>query len=246
MNDNIRIVLARARHSGNVGLAARAMKNTGLSKLMLVRSINPRNKTAQTFGAPAKEILDAAVSCGDLEKALKTSTFAVGFTRRVGRMRLRLKSFLDIVPAIVDAAQKGPVHLVFGNERTGLSTEEIACCDAAAYLPSYPKFPSMNLSHAVMLVGYELLRATTDKHALGGITFYPEDKYPTHAEIEDLFREVEKTLRNLDYRDMPRFKLLSSILLNLRNAVKRARITQAEVKLLRGVLSRLGQRIQNS
>ncbi len=243
MNDNIFIVLARARHSGNVGLAARAMKNTGLSKLMLVSSIDPRNKTAQTFGAPAREILDAAICCDDLEKALRTSTFAVGFTRRVGRMRLRLKPFLDLVPAILDAARKGPVHLVFGNERTGLSNGEISLCDASAFLPSHPKFPSMNLSHAVMLVGYELLRAGTEPGQLGGIALHPDDKYPTHAEIEDLFREVEKTLRRLDYRDMPRFKLLSSILLNLRNAAKRARITHAEVKLLRGVLSRLEQRL---
>ncbi len=240
---NLVVILARARHGGNVGLVARAMKNTGLSHLVLVGCTDHHSKTAQTFGAPAREILDGAVVRPDLSAALKDSIYSVGFSRREGRMRLNLLPFLDIVPSILDKAKSGRVCLVFGNERTGLSTEEITRCDAASYLPSNPKFPSMNLSHAVMLAGYELLKASTGKESLGGVSHLKPEKYPPRRETDRVFEEIEEVLRRLDYRDQPRLKLLSNILRNLRRMSKRAMPTVAEASMLRGILSRLKQRL---
>ena len=134
------MVLVGARRAGNVGLVARAMWNTGLSRLTLAHSTNHLSKTALTFGAPAKEILMAAKTQSSLRAALKDSCFAIGFTRRVGKMRPTLINYLDLIPSIIARAKTGNVHLVFGNERTGLSTEQKDQCDAAAFLPSNPNF----------------------------------------------------------------------------------------------------------
>lgn len=240
--NNIRVVLAGARRSGNVGLAARGMKNTGLSHLTLVGCTDHRSKTAMKFGAPAKEIMDAAVVRKTLGDALKDCSYSVGFTRRVGKMRLPLEPFLDLVPGILAKAKTGRVALLFGNERTGLSTEELSHCDAAAYLPSSPLFPSMNLSHAVMLAGYELLKASGQK-GLGGIAGPRTERYPTQQQVAHMFTEVEDILRRLDYQDMPRFRLLSTIVNNLQRMSKRAMPTCGELNMLRGILSRLDQRL---
>ena len=243
---NIGVALAGARHGGNVGLVARAMKNTALSHLVLVRCVDHRSKTATTFGAPAKEILDKAEVYPSLSRALKRSTYVVGFTRREGKMRLSLKPFLDLIPAILAHARMGKVHLVFGNERTGLSTDEIFHCDVAAYLPSNPHFPSMNLSHAVMLVGYELLKALLGDDRLGGIAGPKPEKYPTRQEIERMWAEFNDVLRRLDYRDMPNLKLLTSILNNSQRLTKRAMPNCSDLNMMRGILSRLHQRLPNS
>ncbi len=162
-------------------------------------------------------------------------------------MRLPLIPFLDLVPTIHSRARIGKVALLFGNERTGLSTEEIALCDAAATLPSHPRFPSMNLSHAVMLVGYELLKASAsaNQESRGGAQPKSE-KYPTRQDINRMFGECEEVLRRLDYRDMPRLKLLTSVMRNLQRMSKRAAPTVGELNMLRGILSRLNQRLPES
>ncbi len=237
------VVLCGARHSGNVGLVARAMKNTGLSNLLLVRGVNHRNKTVQMFGAPAKDVLDAARTSDNLSAALKPYSYVVGFTRREGKMRLRLMPFLDLVSTLHARAKKGKVALLFGNERTGLSTEELSHCDTAAYLPSNPDFPSMNLSHAVMLVGYELLKAGAVKGSLGGVRPSTEEKLPTQDELETMFGEVTDILRRLTYADTPKIKLLTSIQRNLRRMTKRAMPSCGELNMLRGILARLKQRL---
>jgi len=243
MMPNIKVILVRAQRAGNVGLVARAMKNTGLLRLVMVKSNKHRSKTALTFGAPAKEVLESAAACGDLGKAIQNSTYTVGFTRREGKMRLSLLSFLDLVGGILSKARNGEVCLVFGNERTGLLTDEISQCDVAAYLPSNPNFPSMNLSHAVMLVGYELLKASMTKDRLGGIRALKLEKYPTRRQVEDMFKEIEGVLKRLNYRDLPRLELLSSIMHNLRRMAKRVMPTVAELNMIRGILSRVDQRI---
>ncbi len=236
-------MLSGTRRSGNLGLVARAMKNTGLLHLLLVQCVDHRSKTAATFGAPAKEILEGARVGRSLAAVLQSSCYVVGFTRREGKMRLPLDLYLDLVPKILARARQGKVHLVFGNERTGLTTDELSRCDAAAYLPSNPRFPSMNLSHAVMLVGYELLKACSEKQSLGGVAPAKPLGYPTKQQMGELMVEMKDTLRRLDYRDMPRLKLLSSIMNNLERMLKRCAPTSSEANMMRGILSRLDQRL---
>jgi tRNA C32,U32 (ribose-2'-O)-methylase TrmJ len=174
---------------------------------------------------------------------LKDTTYSVGFTRRVGKTRLPLIPYLDLVPRILARAKSGKVHLIFGNERSGLSTADIVRCDSAAYLPSSPGFSSMNLSHAVMLVGYELQKAFLGKDHLGGVSAQRPERYPTRQAVEATFIEIDALLGKLGYRDYPRFKLLSSIRNNLRRMSKRTMPTIAEINMVRGILARLHQRL---
>jgi len=148
---NIQIVLVRAENPANIGQVARAMKNFGLSRLLLVDCVPHQVPEAYTLGWNAREILDRAAVFPSLGDALCDSVLSIGFTRRSGHSRGEPRPFLEILPQVMEAASNHNVALVFGNERNGLSNEEIRLCHLPAILPTSQEHASLNLSHAVAI-----------------------------------------------------------------------------------------------
>jgi len=155
----IRIVLVRPRAPGNVGAAARAMKNFGFRRLLLVSDRDPRcSPEAFWLAHGAEDVLRNAPLHATLDDALGKVDLVVGTTSRRGN---RWRDALD-PEALADLLATGwdrkPVAVLFGPEDRGLSVDELARCPWVVRLPTHGRCPSMNLSHAVAVLCYALSR----------------------------------------------------------------------------------------
>jgi TrmH family RNA methyltransferase len=160
----VRLVLLRPRNADNLGAIARAMKNFGLSDWVVV-SPNPRllevpglNRLAVKSG----ELLESVRLEETLEGALDGCSWVVGTTmRRIeGRQRLSPREV-----AIEAHARGGKLALVFGDERSGMTNEDLERCHALSFIPASDAQPSLNLSQAVVVYAWELFSASLPQGA---------------------------------------------------------------------------------
>jgi len=171
------VVLSRPAEAGNVGAACRAIKNMGLSRLRLVApefsnepaaAITAATLTESGFAyggieaviraraVHAADIWEKAETFDSLHSAVKDCTLVIGTSHRRGRRRKPTMPPAEL--ALFLKSHPGPAALVFGNERTGLDAQEIEVCNLASHIPANKEFPSLNLSHAVMIYAYELFK----------------------------------------------------------------------------------------
>lgn len=157
--DDIVVILCRPSESGNIGAVCRALKNMGLKRLRIVapeRAVDDAVVRARCVHA--EDVWDGAESFPGLAEALADCSISVATTRRRGKKRKDLTLPPEDLAALL-ASRPGPAAVVFGNERTGLSEEEVDLCDLASHVPADDAFPSLNLSHAVQVYAYALYRA---------------------------------------------------------------------------------------
>jgi tRNA/rRNA methyltransferase len=152
----INVVLVEPGGEENVGSVSRAMMNMNVSNLILV---NPRcnhlSEKSLNFAVHSKKILENAVIKPSLYGALSGTDLGIAVTRRTGNWRKR-DLFLNQLPDFLSGYKNKKIHLVFGREANGLTNEEIDSCDLICSIPSSDEFPSINLSHSVILVLYEI------------------------------------------------------------------------------------------
>jgi tRNA (cytidine32/uridine32-2'-O)-methyltransferase len=155
----MRFVLARPQHPGNIGAAARAIKVMGWSDF---RVVDPKKKAfpsteASNRAAGAGDVLNGHPVVSTLDEAIADCEWVVGLS---ARKRNEGPQMLDIRDVVVSAlAKTGPVAFVFGNERAGLSNDELTRCHCLVHIPTGPELSSLNLGAAVQVVAYELHRA---------------------------------------------------------------------------------------
>jgi tRNA/rRNA methyltransferase len=228
------VILHQPQLGENIGLAARAMLNCGLTEMRLV---TPRdgwpNEKARSAASGANEVIDNAKVFARLEDALADLTHVFATTARPRGM---VKAVLTPRAAAIGlrtllAAGKKP-GLLFGPERMGLTNDEIPLADTIVAVPLNPAFSSLNLAQAVLLVGYEWLQAadaTPDHQHWGG-----GDEPAPKAELMNFMERFEAELdacgflRNLDQRP--------TMVRNLRNLFQRARPTSQELRTLHGAV----------
>jgi len=159
MRVDVRVVLVRPRDPSNVGACCRAMKCMGITSLAIVTEglLDPRR--ARTLAHNATEILDNATMHDDLREAVGDAVLVAGTTRRRGRSRKYFTLFPEQLGEKIAGISEGTVAVLFGNEETGLTDEELSLCHLAVTIPASPALPSLNLSHAVQVVCYEIFRA---------------------------------------------------------------------------------------
>lgn len=153
--DNIRIVLVEPQVPGNVGSAARAMKNMGLNKLVLVNPWFRDHPQARYMAHNSEDILDSMTIAGSLDEAIAGSVLVAGTSRRL-RHNAPFLNPRDAAVSMLDAAHVGPVSILFGREDNGLLNDELTRCQMLISIPSSEEQPSLNLSQAVMVMAYEL------------------------------------------------------------------------------------------
>lgn len=224
----VRFVLVQPRSPGNIGAAARAVKNLGFTRLDLVRPRgDPAAAEARALAAGAVDVLQAARIHDSLDAALAGTGEVIGATRRTGKHRQphwRIDALAaDLIrrPATRDRA------VVFGREDHGLSDDELDRCTHVAYLPASDEYGSFNLAQAVLLVGYELHRATLEAAD-------PEPWGPavTHEEREAMYGHLERALLTIGFlHDESR----EPIMRRFRRLLGRARMTEDEARMLRGL-----------
>ncbi|QRO00371.1 rRNA methyltransferase [Archangium violaceum] len=155
----IRLVLLRPRNAENLGAAARAMKNCGLSEWTWVHPEAEDLAPARRLAVHAEDVLEAAGRADSLDAAVADCVWVVGTSSRKveGKRRLSPRA---VAEEMVQRAAQGPVALVFGDERSGLTNVEVERCHDLSAVPTAPEQPSINLAQAVLLYSYELRMAS--------------------------------------------------------------------------------------
>jgi TrmH family RNA methyltransferase len=222
---DIAIVLCRAEEGGNVGSACRAMKTMGLSRLVLAGCPDYDESRVRMMAVHAFDVYEAAQIFPSLSSALAGFSLSAGFTRRRGERRKAFSLSVEEMAARALAQPAGGVALVFGNERTGLTEEEIKLCSLAAHIPSSEAFPSLNLAHSVQVACYELRR-----QALGGKDGGPGSV--SRAEVEEAVSRIAAHLREIGFFKVSRDRDLSDF---LRDSAERAAYTPTELRYFESV-----------
>ncbi|MGX2042183.1 RNA methyltransferase [Methylocaldum sp. MU1018] len=226
---HVRIVLVGTTHPGNIGAAARAMKNMGLRDLALVApKVFPSGEaTARASGAD--DILAEARVCRDLQDAIHDCALVVGASAR-----LRTISWPQLDPRACAeriAAGGAKTAILFGREHSGLTNEELERCHYLLHIPCDPGFSSLNVAAAVQVVAYELFLAARQR-SHGGDS---EPALATAAEMESFYGHLERTL--YDLRFLHETKAGPSVMRRLRRIFNRSVLEKKEIHLLRGILT---------
>lgn len=229
---SIRIVLVGTTHPGNIGATARAMKNMGLADLVLVapRSFPHEEATARASGA--EDLLGRTRVVASLEEAVSDCVWVAGASARQRSIAWPELSAREAAGKAVAESAAGPVALVFGPEKSGLSNEDLVRCQALLYIPTAPDFSSLNLAMAVQVVAYEVQMRRAGSRAAP-----PREVRPaTAGEMEQFYTHLEELLlaaRFLD-PDNPRH-----LMKRLRRLFARAEPDMNEINILRGILASL-------
>ncbi len=234
MQDKLRIVLVGTSHPGNIGAAARAMKTMGLRRLVLVAPQAFPHREASAMAAGADDVLDAAQVCADLDEALVDCRTVLGCTARKRGVALPEHHPREAATQLLAATALGPVALLFGRERTGLTNEELHRCHAAIHIPADPEFSSLNLAAAVQVMSYELRLAMLAAAPESGALAARHDPPATQGELEGFFTHLDQALVDIDFH---KGRAAVTVMQRLRRLFLRAEPDQRELRILRGVLT---------
>jgi tRNA (cytidine32/uridine32-2'-O)-methyltransferase len=227
---NIRFVLVRPSHPGNIGAAARAIRTMGFMRLHLVAPHRYPHADATALAAGAEDVLANIVVTDTLIEAIADCTLVLGCTARQRKVALE-----ELAPRAAAAraldADGGEVAIVFGNERTGLENDELMSCHAAVHIPSAEDFPSLNLAQAVQVLAYEL-RIGCLERAPAQAGQGKAEPLATNSELEHFFTHLTQTLDDIDFH---KGRSPVTIMKRLRRMFLRNHLEQREVRILRGI-----------
>ncbi|MBN2243197.1 MAG: RNA methyltransferase [Acidobacteria bacterium] len=223
---NIAIILLGTKYPGNIGSAARAMFNMGLSRLILAApkcSVNEESYRLARSGGP---ILDSARTCRSLESALRGIGFLVGTTGKTGGYRARTLSPRSLAPRILDHAAGQKVGILFGPEDTGLVDHDLGVCQLLMRIPTRPNAASINLAQSVMIVCYELLLGTLEREP------GPVPALASVEQVEAMYAQFEKALLEIGFLHSENTK---HMMMRIRRMLGKAGLERSDVGVLRGI-----------
>lgn len=232
---NIRIVLVNTTHPGNIGGAARAMKNMGLSRLYLVAPKEYPSDKAVWRSAGATDLLDNAVVVETLDEAIAGCSLVVGTSARERRIPWPLLDPRECGESVWSEAGQHEVAILFGREDRGLTNEELHRCNYHVHIPANEEYSSLNLATAVQVICYEVRMAFLAQTAGKTLPNHTWDMPPADAAaLENYYGHLEQTLVELGFLDPTNPK---QTMTRLRRMYNRVRMDQMELNILRGVLT---------
>ena len=161
---NVVIILCRPEESRNVGAVCRAMANNGLKNLRIVgKKTDFDEERVRILAIHAASIWENAEFFDSITAASKDCVLCAGTTRRRGKKRGKLLLPEELSETVSPVTHSGKIAVVFGNERTGLEEQELDECTMGVTIPSDEGFPSLNLSHAVQLISYQIFRKSLEE-----------------------------------------------------------------------------------
>ncbi|NOY69246.1 MAG: RNA methyltransferase [Deltaproteobacteria bacterium] len=224
--ENISIVLNRPRFPENIGSAARAMKNMGISDLVVVApEIFDKGRVKALATHAALDVVENIRLFDTLAKALAPFSYVVGTTARLGDKRQALSTPARLAEKLVPISAANRVAIVFGPEDRGLTNPELSYCHSLVTIPT-ADFSSLNLAQAVMIISYELFRA--------GIPAPKEfaPRLATRFELDPMYGQLTDLLVRISYiqPDNP-----DHWMHKIRKALSRVSLKAAEVSIIRGI-----------
>ncbi len=227
--DRFRVVLVRPAHAGNVGAVCRAMMNMGLSDLAIAEPRGPLDEEeARRRAYRAVDILEKSRTFTALAEAVADCSLVAGTSARTGLYRAHARTPREWAPDLVRAARQGRVALVFGPEDNGLTRDQLALCSRIIQIPSSDAYPSLNLSHAVMVCCYEVFLAADACERLVSEAS-PEAATALRERMFALWREALLTIGFMDRQKE------EHMMLGWRRILSRGLLTEADIKILMGI-----------
>jgi TrmH family RNA methyltransferase len=239
------MVLVETSHPGNIGAAARALKNMGLEELVLVRPRQFPHPEATARASGADDLLARARVVPDLASAVSGCGLVFATTARERDQNFRVLDARAAAQRLVAESTQQAVAVVFGAERSGLSNEELNCAHALLRIPANPAYAALNLAMAVQIVSYEILCAREQLQAAPGVAPQAELHEPravplaTPDEMERLYAHLATVLEQIDFRD--RTQSGTNLMRRIRRFLQRAELDANEANILRGILSAVQQ-----
>lgn len=234
MLENIRIVLVNTSHPGNIGAAARAMKNMGLSKLVLVDPKDHPTYEAYSRASGADDVLGDAVVVSTLSEALKGCAWVMGTSARERTVEWPMMDPRECAGRSVEESESGEVAIVFGRERTGLTNEELELCHALVCIPSNPEYSSLNVAAAVQVLCYELRVASVQEVVAQPVEKSESDSPATADQVEGMYDHLSQMLEDVGFFGTNNPEI---VMRRLKGLFSRTRVTRREVNILRGIFS---------
>jgi len=244
------VLLMEPQLADNVGMVARAMANFGLDDLRLIA---PRdgwpNEKARIAASGANYIIDDAADFPTLDAAISDFNWLAATTARQRDLRKPVLTPIEAVAEMRRRIERGErCGVLFGRERSGLETSEVANADALIMIPVNSRFASLNLAQAVLILGYEWMRSS-DAKSLGRVTTYEkpleaglymgDDRPATKTELLGFFDHIEAELERLGFFNPPHKR--ATVVRNLRTMFSRMAPTEQEVRTLRGIVATLAK-----
>jgi tRNA/rRNA methyltransferase len=233
------VVLVEPQLGENIGAAARAMANFGLSRLRLVR---PRqawpNDKARMMAAGADRILDGAALYETLEAAIADCSFVLATTARAHDQAKPVVGPAEAAALMAPRIAAGEnVAILFGRERNGLENDEVALADRIVTLPVNPAFASLNLAQAVVIVAYEWFKLSSDEKLPFAM---PQKSAPAPKEqLLAFFASLERELEKVEFFRPPDKR--ETMQINLRNIFTRMQPTRQDIQTLHGVIMAIAE-----
>ena len=229
------IILVNPQLGENIGAAARAMANFGLAELRLV---DPRdgwpNEVARANAAKADHIIDRVRICDSLSDAIGDLQFVFATTARQREMLKPVRGPQEAADTLRMRHGRGEkVGILFGRERWGLESVEVALADEIVTFPVNPAFASLNIAQSVLLMSYEWMRSGEAALPVSTPPSIPAEK----ADLFGLFDHLETVLERENYFRPPHKK--ATMVENLRNIFQKAELSKQEIHALRGVVATL-------
>lgn len=231
------VILVRPQIGENIGMAARAAYNGGLTELRLVNPKEPwPNPKAVKSAAGAHVILDNVKTYNALEDAVADLHYVLATTARPRDMTKPVFQGESGLKKLYDMIQDGHrVGLMFGPERTGLGNEDLSRADGIIEIPMNPEYPSLNLAQAVLITAYEWIKLLNKKpdYTLD----HGKSILASKQEVTELFDHLEHELDRSGYLRIPHKRTV--MVQNIRHMLLRGEFTSQEVRTLRGIISSL-------
>jgi tRNA (cytidine32/uridine32-2'-O)-methyltransferase len=238
--DRIRIVLIETSHPGNIGGVARAMKNMGLHRLVLVAPEQFPDPQATWRAVSAADVLESAQVVSTLDEAIGDCSLVVAASAKDKRIPWPVLDARRAAADIAMASHRGEVAILFGREDNGLSNEELRRCNLHLAIPTSEAYSSLNLAMAVQIVCYELHMLVAGEVLTAEPDAHWDAPPATQDNMERFFAHLEETLSQIGFLNpaAPR-----QLMPRLRRLYSRLRLDEMELNILRGMLTETQKRI---
>lgn len=238
--DNITVIMINTTHPGNIGAAARALKNMGLSKLVLVDPKEYPTAKATWRAAGATDVLEQVEVVSTLDEAIADCGLVIGTSARERRIPWPLLTPRECGDRVCEESTQHKVAILFGREDRGLTNEELQKCHYHVHIPANPEYSALNIAAAIQVIVYEIRMSALAPDNGEALRFTDWDvPRAKHEAMEHYYTHLEETLAKLKFLDPDNPR---QTVTRLRRLFNRIRMDEMELSILRGMLTA----IQNS
>lgn len=236
--NSVKIVLVGTTHPGNIGAAARAMKNMGIKNLSLVQPKEFPSDVAIYRSKAAKDILEHAQVFNNLEEAIFDCELVIGTSARGRKVPWPILNPKEAAEEVSRSSSHHNIAIIFGREDRGLTNEELGLCNLHVNIPTDPDYSSLNLAQAVQILVYEIRQAILGEQEDKN---YWDVELANNDQTELLINHMDELMQQVEFYDVDNPRKL---LLRVRRFFKRSRIDVMETNIFRGLFATIQKKLK--